>query len=185
MAVVSQDFDDLDVDVANKADGRVLVFRSASGNHEYEDQAGGGGGTKRYIQARASSTVNITGTEVTMDLALIDEQSAGDFSLASDQVTILNAGTYSIRAQVTTDDIDTAGGARCATEVRVQKNGSDIPGAYLRQYHRETTENSGCLECLHTFAANDVVRVRLLQLSGSTNVRTVAEGCRLILELIS
>jgi len=52
MALQTQGFEDVesvddlnDVDNANKADGRVLVYRSASGNLEYEDQSGGGGGS--------------------------------------------------------------------------------------------------------------------------------------------
>jgi len=156
----------------------------AGGETTLHSHAGGGGGTKRYIQVRSASDVNITGTETNLDLVTIDLQTASDFSVSSDQITVNNAGDYRVVVQITTDDIDTAGGARCATEVRVQKNSSDIAGAFIRQYHRETTENAGCLEFLDTFAASDVLRVRLLRLSGTSNVRTIAEGCRVIVELL-
>jgi len=146
--------------------------------------AGGSGSTVRYIQVRSASNVNITGTEATLDLVTIDLQTAGDFSVSSDQVTINNAGHYRVVVNVTVDDLDTSGGARCATEVRVQNNSSDIPGAYLHQYHRETTENSSSLEFIRNFSAGDVLRVRLLRLSGTTNLRTTAEGCRLLIQKI-
>lgn len=155
------------------------------GETSLHSHAGGGGGTKRYIQVRSSSNVNIAG-EATVPLSIIDlRSSASDFTVSSNEVTILNAGDYRVRAQIQTDDIDTSGGARCATEVRVQKNGSDITGAYHRQYHRETTENTGNHEVLRTFAANDRLRIRVLRLSGSSNIRTIAEGCNLIIEQIS
>ena len=51
MAIATYDIEDIesidalnDVDNTNKADGKVLVFRSASGNMEYETPSGGGGG---------------------------------------------------------------------------------------------------------------------------------------------
>ena len=156
----------------------------AGGETTLHSHAGGGGSTVRYIQVRSASNVNITGTETTLDLVDIDLETTGDFPVSSDQVTINNAGDYRVVVNVTIDDIDTSGGARCATEIRVQNNSSDIPGAYLRQYHRETTENSSSLEFFENFSANDDIRVRLLRLSGTTNIRTIAEGCRLLIQKI-
>jgi len=74
MAIATFDLEDIeavdainDVDNTNKADGRVLVFRSASGNLEYEVQSGGGGGgadvksgVATNISSHSTGTVSFT-----------------------------------------------------------------------------------------------------------------------------
>ena len=142
---------------------------------------------RRFIQVSGAGTAQvITGTPITMDLTTSDVTTGtGDFTVAADAVTILNAGTYRIFAQCTTVDTDAAGAARTTIETRVEVNSAAVAGSIARHYHRETEDNTGNIEFFYTVSANDVIRVRLDRLGQTTNVETLPTLCKLNIELIS
>ena len=146
-----------------------------------------GGGTKRYIQVSGAGAAQvITGTPITMDLTTSDiTTGAGDFTLAADAVTIINAGTYRISAQCTVEDTDTGGSARTTVELAVEVNSSPVAGSVTRDYHRETEDSTGTVNFFVTVSANDVIRCQLDRLGAATNIQTVPTLCKLNIELIS
>jgi len=148
---------------------------------------GGGGDTKRYVQVSGSGAAQvITGTPITMDLSVSDiTTGAGDFTLAADAITVINAGTYRISAQCTVADTDTAGSPRTTIELAVEVNSSPVAGSVTRDYHRETEDNTGTVNFFVTLSANDVIRCRLDRLGAATNIQTVPTLCKLNIELIS
>jgi len=145
------------------------------------------GDTKRYVQVSGSGAAQvITGTPITMDLSVSDiTTGAGDFTLAADAVTVINAGTYRISAQCTVADTDTAGSARTTIELAVEVNSSPVAGSVTRDYHRETEDNTGTVNFFVTLSANDVIRCRLDRLGATTNIQTIPTLCKLNIELIS
>lgn len=93
----------VDVDDTNIADGRVPVFRTASGNIEFEDQSGSGGGTAIEVvvlqDQKAQNTAGGTFTSGawqtrTLNTEVVD--TGGRCTLASNEFT-LTAGTYRYR----------------------------------------------------------------------------------------
>lgn len=167
-------------------DNFVMTYDNGTGLISLEVSAGGGG-AKRYYQVSGSGTPQvITGTPITMDLS--DEQvttGTGDFTIAADVVTLVQAGTYRISAAAVTGDTDTAGAARTSTEIRIEADTVLIPGAITQFYHRETEEAGGFVECFYTAGAGEDIRVRLDRIGATTNIQTVPALCRLNIELIS
>ena len=147
---------------------------------------GGGGATIRHIQVSGSGVAQALGTVITMDLSTTDVTTgAGDFTLAADVVTIINAATYEIHAQCTSVDIDTLGGARTSILIQVEINSGAVAGGITRFYHRETEENTGNVNLLYVASANDTVRVRLTRTGQNTTIETIPTGCKLLIKQIS
>ena len=183
---------DDDVTPLSVADS-LTCLRAANVPHfrDPEGGTGGGGGEPpEYIQVRdTTGGQSITGAAITLNLNTIDIESAGDFSLASDEITFNNAGVYSVEAHVIYDDTDTAGGARCTVVAQAQENVGagfvnivDIGRGF--GYHRETTENTVVVKFLRSFAATDSLRIQLTQQSGSTNIETEPGLSRVIVTKI-
>jgi len=125
----------------------------------------------------------INATEVTLN---IDNPVVEDpnYSLAADEVAVSDAGLYRITLDASFTEINTAGGARTSIEMRLQENGADIPGALSDCYVRESEENSCSLSILQNVAAGGVIRARLQRTGGNTNVETLADASRLVIEKI-
>ena len=141
------------------------------------------GGAKVFYAYDGTGGQAITGTEVTVN---IDTTVVADsiYSLATDQVTVSEAGLYKITARVGLDDINTTGGARMTNEVRIQNNAADIAGAVAWCYHRETTSSICELSILQTLSASDVIRIRSIRIDGSTAAQTEVDTSSLMIERI-
>ncbi len=141
--------------------------------------------TKRYIQVSGVTTVTLTGTPKVLDLVTTDlTTGTGDFTVASDLVTVKNAGDYSIYARMCTTDTNTSGGAEHSTLVNIQVEAADIPGGKGRQRGREQHDGGCDAECIATLSADDEVRVMVSQTIGSTNVQTIPTECHVIITQI-
>lgn len=104
------------------------------------------------------------------------------YSLASDQITVSNAGTYFI-AWGCLLEVST-GGDRSITRSWIEKNTTEITGTRSFIYHRNTTAGQGnTVGCIAVdLAASDIIRLRVIRhaLNGSGNTpRTRADGSRL------
>jgi hypothetical protein len=125
----------------------------------------------------------VNGTEVTLN---IDTPVVSDlnYSLSTDEVTVTSAGLYKITLNAGFTETNTTGGARTSIEMRLQENGVDIPGALADCYLRETEEASCSLSALQNISAGGVIRARIQRTGGSTNIETLSEASRLIIERI-
>jgi len=131
--------------------------------------------------AIGTQAINATEITVNIDTTVISD---GIYSLSADEVTVSDAGLYKITGKVGTDDINTAGGARATSEIRLQNNAVDIAGAVNWCYHRETTSNTCELSIVTTLSAADVIRLRTVRIDGTTNMATRADGSSLMIERI-
>lgn len=126
-------------------------------------------------------TINNTEITLNLDSSVINDL---NYSLASDQVRVTDAGLYRITLDAGFTETNTTGGARTSIEMRLQENGTDIPGAMADCYLRESEENSCSLTILENISASGIIRARLQRTGGSTNVSTLAEASRIIIERI-
>lgn len=168
----------------NTYDGK-LYLKKNDGTETIVEVGAGSAPVKRYAQFQGATDQAVTETTASMDLVnTLLSTGTGDFTLAADEVTVLNAGDYRVRVDYNHTDLNSSGGQRCAALVELQKNAANISGGAMLVYQRETTSNGNSTELLMTLAANDVLRVRLTRQEGSTNIATVAADCKLLIEKI-
>ena len=120
---------------------------------------------------------NITTTEAQLDLSTIDIANASYYTLATDAITVLEAGVYQIAFEIHIEDDGDTGDPRGHADVYFKKNGSTTGmshahgGTYLR-------ENSGGGDASSTFildlAANDVLT--MFAIIDSTTAPDVSQG---------
>ena len=155
----------IDVDDADIANGRVLVYNSVSGNLEYEDQSGaaadGTAVTAAALQIRRTTSYTLTSsyvditfntTDVETDPSIIEHNNSN-----TDRIDIKEDGTYLItyggtgRTQASNDT------CRIEGQVTVD-DGAAIAGSYALSGTFEDTSIDGAYEAVddylsHTFLA--------------------------------
>lgn len=101
---------------------------------------------------------------------------------ATGEVTVLQAGTYKVSGGASLM-ADTA--TRTTSCAFLERNAVVVPGTNAYGYHRNQTngESTDSFETVMDLAANDVLRLRVEQLTGST-LGTIAQGSRLIIQRI-
>lgn len=133
---------------------------------------------KPWMAYDATGNTVITGTPAQLILDTVAVADAG-YTLAANQVTINNAGTYLISWASSYNITDTAGGTRGSVDGWVELNSgagfNPIIGSYCRVYHREASGGSG-ISCafIEAFASGDILRVMLDRIYSTTNIDTVA-----------
>ena len=154
------------VDETNKAEGRVLVYRSASGNLEYEVPGGGGGSTPQIYYAQGADTSNLGTSLGTIDWAT---------AVFSDPGYTESAGTITIgsalngkRARVDWHLDCTDGSNRVELYTELQVNGVAQSVASNYSARNSTYNMGGCGSFLYlTLTTDDEIRLRARR-SGST-----------------
>ena len=118
-------------------------------------------------------------TEVTI-LFGTNVRDDSNYTYSAGQVTINTTGWYKITYDVTADN---AAGGRTSAFYNMENNTVDIPGSTSGSYHRNSGngEDTASATFFANLTATDVIRVRG---SATSNVTTIAQGCRLTLEFI-
>lgn len=99
------------------------------------------------------------------------------------QITITTAGTYRItyRVTITVTTNSSSGG-----ELRLTRNGTEVPGTIGYTYQRNNDANKGTVTVvkLLTVAANDIIKVQGRRYSSTGSLSLTANGSSLIIERI-
>jgi len=147
--------------------------------------------TMPYAVNDSTGDQSITGTEVTVNL---DEElyAHSNYSLASDVITVTEAGFYQIGYTVCWDTTNTAGGASHIVESHVDYYVSSytaVDGSYKRGYAVEapagTRTGSVGATFLLSMEAGSKIRLRVDRVAGSTNIDTSADRVSLWMTKIS
>ena len=138
---------------------------------------GTGGVASKPGVFRGSTNQSLSTGMITVDLVTELEDPDSNYSLASDIITIADAGYYLVAYQVMAS-VDTGGGnQRCALKTSITKNGTAtaLPGSWGASFVDEnsTPDFSAGATCIHEFSANDTIRIRA-NISQNTDASTVA-----------
>jgi len=131
---------------------------------------GHNGGTVQTLTS-SFSTVNIS-TNVRID---------GIYSISANTITVSESGWYKITYSV---GAEAASNARSGMECQLERNNALVPGSMAWAYHRRANpgEDTATAEVLIQLTSGDTVRVRMRERNGS--IRTMANGCRLLIDQI-
>lgn len=113
---------------------------------------------------------------VNLDTIMIDD--VDQYVLDTDEIEILEAGTYQISFILTAEDIDASGGVQCNVSVWVDEDSAGwatVDGSYAEATHIETMDSSTSHTFLLTVAAGDSIRLRAARANGTTNIQTKAD----------
>jgi hypothetical protein len=170
---------DLEEALGNPSSGsdRTLVSDS-DGNREWKRQYDQWPG-----QFRGSSNQSLSTSAVTVDLAAADVNPDSHYALDSDQVIVQDAGVFRLTYTVFASVDSTAGTAQCNLLAHLRKDGTAIDGSYAAAYIHETGTPDVSAEgsVILNLAAGNAIDLRA-QLSASTDVSTVANRCKLMIE---
>ncbi|MDH3729571.1 MAG: hypothetical protein OES13_00395 [Acidimicrobiia bacterium] len=142
-------------------------------------EAGGTPDLLPYMVYDSTGNTVITGTPVQLILDAVRHASFA-YSLASNEVEVLNAGVYVFMASATYTITDTAGGTRGSMQVNIETDEGlgflPFAPAYGSSYHRETAgaSTSTCF-LVRELNATDKVRVMLDRTTATTNIDTVVD----------
>ena len=134
---------------------------------------------KPYMVIDTTGNQTITNTEMTVNLDS-ESISNANYTLANDEITISEAGTYQVSYSVLYDITNNSGGNRGRVTSFIEDNDSGsfavTPGSYASVYHRESAGGSGMSATfiLVLSNANSEIRLRTHRTYGSTNLDTIA-----------
>ena len=126
-----------------------------------------------------------TGAVIVLDT--IRSLSSTNFSLTSGELTY-NAATalFNIHADVSTDILSGISRSGSRAWLELSTDGGTIfnivPGTYTHMYNRRavTGQESGSISALLTLSTNDIIRLSAERTSGTSTIKTIANGSRLI-----
>ena len=153
-----------------------------SGVTSLHSHAGGGTDFEPFKVYDATGNQEINETEATVNLDAIEIANA-NYSLASDEITIVAAGTYLISLSIAIEQLDTSGGTRSMSNYWMESDDggsyAEIVGSFIAIYGRETCiDEHGGNNTTFLFAqanASKKLRVRAVQPNASgTNIDTMA-----------
>lgn len=106
-------------------------------------------------------------------------------TLGSALITINTAGWYEISFDVSTQ-CPSGSNTRSTSEVRMLRNGSQLPGTKALMYNRQSGsgDNSCSVTIIKQLTATDVLIVQALRRSGSAIIETYPEGCRITIRAV-
>ncbi len=116
----------------------------------------------------AATTLPLTATRVAP---------SANYALATNEITITEAGTYMFIAEAALE-VDAGGGTNGA-EMWVEVNAVELPGTRSQYTLRLPTGATGAATGIVQVGASAVVRIRAIRTSGSGTVRSAANGVRL------
>lgn len=133
---------------------------------------------KPYVVIDNTGNQAITATEATVVLQTESVSNAG-YTLASNEITVNQDGTYLIMYSLNYNITDTAGGTRGRVTCHIQDDNSGsfavTAGSYASVYHREAAGGSGLSgQTIRALTNGDKIRLRVDRTYGSTNVDTIA-----------
>jgi len=155
-----------------------LVGGSATTLHSH---AGGSADLKPYKVYDATGNQEIYQTVSTVNLDT-EEITNTNYSLASDEITVIGAGTYLISFTIAIEQLDTSGGTRSMINFWMESDDSgsyvEIKGSFIAIYARETCiDEHGGNNATFLFVqdnASKKLRIRGVQPNSSgTNVDTM------------
>ena len=159
---------------AELVDGSETTLHSHAG--------GGSADLKPFKVYDNAGNQEITNTVATFNMDSTEIANA-NYSLASDEITIVDAGTYQISYTIAIEQLDTSGGTRAMTNYWIESDDggsySEVRGSFLAIYGRETCidehgGNSATFLKVHT-NGNKKLRIRCQKpLSTGTNVDSMA-----------
>ena len=144
----------------------------------------GGGSTdlKPFKVYDSTGNQQITGTVATFNMNSTEISNA-NYSLASDEITLVDAGTYQVSYTIGIEQYDTSGGTRAMTNYWMESDDggsySEVRGSFIAIYGRETCidehgGNSATFLLEHT-NGNKKLRIRCQKpLTNGTNVDSMA-----------
>ena len=145
--------------------------------------AGGGSSDfKPYKVYDATGNQEIDQTERTINLDT-EEIANANYSLASDEITIVATGTYLISYTISIEELNTSGGTRSMSNYWIDSDDSgsytEIKGSFIAIYGRETCiDEHGGNNATFLFVqanSNKKIRIQSIQPNASgTNVDTMA-----------
>lgn len=119
---------------------------------------------------RGVSTYNGGGfaiPDVWTNVPLTTAFNSTDFTVGSDDITVNIAGTYLIIAHMFADQV--SGNSRDSSEMRVTRNGTQIPGMLGGLYHRQLSDGrtTACVAQYISLGSGDVIALQAQEDSGS------------------
>lgn len=136
-------------------------------------------------QFRGSTNQSLSATPVTVDLVTTDFDPGAKYQVEADKVLVESAGWYKITYEVYASVDSTSGVAQCnlLTWLVEEDLSTVIEGSYAAAYIHETgtPDVSAGTSAIHFMSAGQGVAIRA-QLSAATDVSTVADRCKLIME---
>lgn len=143
--------------------------------------AGGGGADFKPYQVYDATGDQSQGGAATVNLDTVKISNA-NYSLANDEITIGEAGTYLVSYTLCLDLTNTSGGTRGSTKGWMESDDGGayvaVTGSYDYDYQREAASDPG-IGLSATFLlvhanANKKIRLRFQRIYGSTNMDTIA-----------
>jgi hypothetical protein len=130
--------------------------------------------------------ITSTGVIIEFDTAnTATEITDTDYYASSNTViTIKKSGTYKVTYRVTAEI--TNGNSRSGTEYILLKNSDIVDGSYSATYHRNNSfsKNTATASRILVLVQTDKLTVRGTRYSGSSTVKTAAQGSSLLIERI-
>lgn len=136
----------------------------------------------------ATGGTDISGgaTDIPFDTEVYKDSDWFTFSATSAVITILKAGVYRVSYYVGTDV--SSGSARSSSRADLYKDAGGgyaiIGGTKGLMYNRQATngEDSCGMSILHSFSANDLIKIQAQRIAGTDTVVTVADASGLLIE---
>ena len=127
----------------------------------------------------ASNSVNVAGAAITLPITDTHVINNGIFSLANDEVTILEGGDYEVSYSCS---LLASSSSRSQAQAWLEVNSAEVGGTRTAMYCRLTNMGAtGSSHVILSLALNDVVRVRALRTLGASVLTCVPNGVRLTL----
>ncbi len=139
-----------------------------------------------FIDTTGNQTLNGTAATVNLDSNPVTD---GNYSLATDEVTVNSDGRYEITFHIGFNITNTSGGARGTVLGWIEDDNSGTyavtPGSYGRTYTREATAGSGITGgTIVDLVDTDKIRLRMQRINGTTNMDTEANQVSLTIKKI-
>ena len=167
MAIAQQNFDDLNVDIAARANDRILVYKTGTNTHVYEAKPTGGGGPalERFVATKTDGQNVNTTSDITWDSAIFAD-AIYTHSGGSSGIALTQSGWYQYVANV-----GFSGSAvRGNIVLMARLNSTVLPGAGKSGYIRNSSgHNEASCHVSGAFqaTANDVFRIQTAPEAGN------------------
>lgn len=137
---------------------------------------------RNYISLSNDQAITLTDSYQTIELRRLHHK--GDlytFTGKENFVQVDFEGLIQIHAQLSIDD--TSGTSGGAAKGRITKNDSEITGSIFLTDHQGNSEDgkTASATLIETVNKRDTIRLQVKRNSGSDTLKTIADGCRLMM----
>ena len=160
------------------SDGQVLTYNSTSGL--WEAQNSSGSAPKVCCRHNGSSSQSLSSSFITINIGTDVTTDTSYYSVASNEITILQSGWYKVTYEVSFDSAGGMNGDKFQVLTQLELNGIKIAGSYIYTSGTNNYSQTSSATIWINVSANDVLRIRSQELSG--NAVTEPEGCRITVE---